>query len=671
MFKHFIDPNLTLLFPILGLLFCLPLVAQNSEFADPEYYLVDSLILDDYTLEYQMILEDALEDYHNTTSAIEKLQALQKVSFNRDYEDCYLYGHALESEAQKFLQTASTSKDQRIGNTFLAKARALNAVNAFVHTENESFDAYMPIIQEQLRICEQYNDIHAQSFILTVVSWSIEIPDIQETFLQKNLTLWKAQGDVVKEAEASLYYNDYKWMAEDNLDSLNYYLSQIEPIFQKHQANDLLLELYFTAVIEFQNGGKVLESIQYGKKALEHLKIVKDTTDILWFMNVIGNNYVYLGMHHKAAIYRNQSLAIAKQTKSKAEIAVAIFNLGVLDDDLGRPKEAIQKVNQSIQLYKEVKDYRSLAFTYEYLASLLAKQNYPMDTVVALYQKSLAILHTFPNNEEYTYLYASMGDVYKDAQQYDSATIYYNKGLEYAQQTYIKHLSIEPLGGLSEIQRNLGNLNQAETIALKAHQIALQVDRPANISYTSDLLNSIYLQQKDYKSAYAMLELSNAMRDSLDVADLRDQTIINEMTAEYKVKEAQRVAQEKAKKLQAEAKAKTIAARKARVDNIQYSVIFLGIVGLFLSIFRLRQLNISNRLLEAIIFFAFLLLFELILLIVNPWLLQHVTDAPIIVLLVNAGVALIITPIHKYCEQALKKQLIDKPKTKGEEQDLD
>ena len=105
---------------------------------------------------------------------------------------------------------------------------------------------------------------------------------------------------------------------------------------------------------------------------------------------------------------------------------------------------------------------------------------------------------------------------------------------------------------------------------------------------------------------------------------------------------------------------RVLAEETSRRDNLQYSVILLGLLVLGILILGLGKLSLPIRLAEGIIFFSFLILFEFVLVLADPYIDRWSGGAPGIKLLFNAGIAALIFPAHAFFETRLKRRLVKK-----------
>ena len=108
----------------------------------------------------------------------------------------------------------------------------------------------------------------------------------------------------------------------------------------------------------------------------------------------------------------------------------------------------------------------------------------------------------------------------------------------------------------------------------------------------------------------------------------------------------------------------------ARIDRrnlLQYSGILIFIVAFFITLLFSGRLNIPVRLAEGGIFFTFLLVFEFLLVLTDPYLEQYTGGEPAYKLIINAGLAGLIFPLHSIAETRLKRRLFKNKRRKVEE----
>ena len=117
------------------------------------------------------------------------------------------------------------------------------------------------------------------------------------------------------------------------------------------------------------------------------------------------------------------------------------------------------------------------------------------------------------------------------------------------------------------------------------------------------------------------------------------------------------------RKKQEEEQARIDKEATTRSNLLQYSAIMFIIIALFITLLFSGKLHIPVRLAEGGVFFTFLLLFEFILVMIDPYIEQYTGGEPGYKLIVNAVLAAMIFPFHSLAETKLKKNLFHAKKT--------
>ena len=91
---------------------------------------------------------------------------------------------------------------------------------------------------------------------------------------------------------------------------------------------------------------------------------------------------------------------------------------------------------------------------------------------------------------------------------------------------------------------------------------------------------------------------------------------------------------------------------------MQYSIIMIAVVSMLIFVLSLGTMKVSNSIVEGAVFFTFLLIFEFILVLVDPYIDRYTGGAPGWKLLINALVAAVIFPLHAYLERLIKRKVL-------------
>ncbi|MBL4658407.1 MAG: hypothetical protein JKX73_10430, partial [Flavobacteriales bacterium] len=163
-------------------------------------------------------------------------------------------------------------------------------------------------------------------------------------------------------------------------------------------------------------------------------------------------------------------------------------------------------------------------------------------------------------------------------------------------------------------------------------------------------LSEIYERTGQFQNAFDHYKLYNTLKDSTfneekskDLGKLEAKHEMEMANAERK-----RTEQEQARILEEKIN---------RRNLLQYSGALIFIVALLIAITFSGRLNTPIRLAEGIIFFTFLLLFEFILVYLDPYVDNWTGGEPAYKLIINAGLAGLIFPLHSFFEIKMKQRM--------------
>jgi tetratricopeptide (TPR) repeat protein len=240
------------------------------------------------------------------------------------------------------------------------------------------------------------------------------------------------------------------------------------------------------------------------------------------------------------------------------------------------------------------------------------------------------------------FYYMKLGEVYHYANKPDSA-IYY---LELAEPGFEKDFSDKNRQTLYvEIAESYSLLKQTQRAILyyeKGLALKLQVNNPANVAEYSDSLSLLYEQLQDYKKAFYYSRQGIVLKDSLrGLANQKDIASI-EVNNEKKRhdKELELIAQHKLVR-----------------RNLQYMAITIFITVFFFLLIVIGMFPVSKITVKLLGYFAFISLFEFIVLLIDP-LLHHLTDGePLKIWLIKIVLIALLVPLQHYLEHGLVRFL--------------
>ena len=284
-------------------------------------------------------------------------------------------------------------------------------------------------------------------------------------------------------------------------------------------------------------------------------------------------------------------------------------------------------------------------------------------------------------------LHCNMGYEFMLLNKQDSALKYFQSSYEYFNITADKYQLDVTLNGLSGLQLALNNEELALGYDREAEKYALIYKDTAVLSYTYFNMAQYYLKsdQKDSSILYATRSLLFAHRANVLSNVIRagkllikvDSTQDDKKTLQYyKIIQAasdslnnrQRMMEIQNMSFNETVRQSEIAEKQKKETDerkldIQYAVIFLGII-IFIILFLLlsRTIIVNERLISFFAVLGLLVVFEFINLLIHPWLESFTHESPVLLLLALVLIASMLIPLHHKLEHWIREKLIIKNK---------
>ena len=191
-------------------------------------------------------------------------------------------------------------------------------------------------------------------------------------------------------------------------------------------------------------------------------------------------------------------------------------------------------------------------------------------------------------------------------------------------------------------------LNKTDSMVFytkKAIEIGDSTSNHAAVLDAANLLSKYYSAKGNFSTYHIYKELA-AKKDSI-INDNKRTARIEQLKLQEEIRQEGIVA-------------KNLELAELRSQNIQKGIIIGLIITLFIALLIFSQKNIHPRAIEALSVIVLLLAFEFITLIIHPYVEKLTHHNPIYMLMILAGVAAILGPLHHRLTHLLKHKLVHK-----------
>ncbi|MBL4656047.1 MAG: tetratricopeptide repeat protein, partial [Bacteroidia bacterium] len=413
-------------------------------------------------------------------------------------------------------------------------------------------------------------------------------------------------------------------------------------------------------------------TLNHYQKALSLATAINHKKLIARCNNSMGRIYMRKSDYPQALHYYNEALSINEQLKDKKAMAGNYNNIGNIYTNQSSYPLALTYYFKSLKIEEEQSNKQGMAASYNNIGIIYDNQStYPL--ALTYYFKALKIKEEQGNKQGMASSYNNIGTLYTTLYEQgdsppaggvgewaaenpikllDSAMYYQQKALAINKELSDEFGMTFELSGIASILRIKGKYSQAIGYYQQCAQLADSIGALQKESEAHSGLSTCYEKLNNHKLALDHYKQYSTLKDSIFNEEKSKDLGKLEAKHEFEMAELQ-------KKQQEEEWTKVEAARINRRNDLQHSAILIGIFILFGSLFLLGKLSIPNWLIELSVFIPFLILFEFLLVLLDPSIESWAGSEPAFKLLFNAGLAGMMFPLHQFFEGKLKKRIVN------------
>jgi len=316
-------------------------------------------------------------------------------------------------------------------------------------------------------------------------------------------------GEIRGEAEA-LNYIAYGHRNQSNLALARTDAQESVRLFK--QAGDRWGEAqgYNTLGLIEADDGRFADALGYHLKALEIREADKDKEGLSYTYNNLGNAYRNMGEYAKALDYHQRGLQLKKELGNKSSEAYSHQNIGLVYFAMKDYPNALAAYQRSLAIREQLNDHRMVASSLNSIGSVEALT--APAAALKTYQRSLALRRQVGDSRGEMATLRNMSDVQKQLGRLDEARATLDRALAVGTGLDAPLLRANTIKALSEVEAAQGNY-----AAAYQHQLEFQSTRDSIFSQeTAERFHHLETARDTERTQQQiqLLERENALRDS-------------------------------------------------------------------------------------------------------------------------------------------------------------
>ena len=515
-----------------------------------------------------------------------------------------------------------------------------------------------------------------------------------------SLSIGYSQDQVLDSAEAQVF-NDQAWEIMYSYPDSAYglciqALDLITPDWGGVEHHSLTATLFNTLAVIKWIQTDYPKALMYFNQSLELREDIGDSLGMASTLNNIGNIYYPQAQYPSALKYFLKSLKIRDilnnsadsntVNKNKKGLADAYLNIGNVHYAQFEYENALEYYFMAVEIQEEIADgpditavrhgKQAMALSLNNIGGVYMDQsNFPLG--LDYFIKALKIRLALANKKGVAQSYSNIGSLY--------LTMY-----THYQSEEEKYRDLPTASTWWAETNPVQLLDTAMVYQQRAYRISKELSDKYGMTFRLYGMARIYYKKKEYTTSIEFYQKAELLSDSISALRLNTDChsgmarcyeklgkyqLALEHFKTFSLQKDSMFNEEKNKDLgkleakhefeTAESERKRFDTEKSRVQNerihrrdlLQYSVIAIVIVLIFATVIALTRISISPRLLEGLIFLSFLLFFEFMLVLLDPYIERFSGGAPAFKLIFNAALAAFIFPLHSFFEVKLKRRI--------------
>jgi len=283
--------------------------AQN--YGDKEYYLIDSLNLDELSKNDSELIEQTLKTYHNTTEVIDKVKALGKITEGMMHDDWVRYNLFVKEMIEAKLATnLSDDLEKRYLHSL---ATAVNNMG-IDHNQKGKIPEALACFHRSLKIQERIGDKDGAATTINNIGTIYHIQeDVDKTleYLLKSLKIREEIGDKKGIAQSLNNVGSIYLKLTDHPKALGYFKRALN--INEEIKNKEGIAYSLTNIGHVYDTDNQLLGLTYHKRSLKLREEIGDRKGQVTALLSIGSNLFKLGNKKEAEFYTKRSYDLGSE----------------------------------------------------------------------------------------------------------------------------------------------------------------------------------------------------------------------------------------------------------------------------------------------------------------------------------------------------------------------
>lgn len=286
-------------------------LSYAQHYGDKDYYLVDSLNLDELSEDDANLIKEALKTYHSSTEDIDKVKAIGLITESMMHDDWEKYNLLVKELVEQHL---ATNLPPELEKRYLhSLATAINNMG-IAHNQKGEIPEALACFHRSLKIQERIGDKNGTATTINNIGTIYNIQgNVEKTleYLLKSLTIREEIGDKKGIAQSLNNLGSIYLKLTDNPKALGYFNRALK--INEEIKNKEGIAYSLTNIGNVHDVDNHLLGLTYHKRSLKIRQEIGDRKGQATALFSVGNDLFELGKREEALVYAKQSYQLGNQ----------------------------------------------------------------------------------------------------------------------------------------------------------------------------------------------------------------------------------------------------------------------------------------------------------------------------------------------------------------------
>ena len=287
----------------------------------------------------------------------------------------------------------------------------------------------------------------------------------------------------------------------------------LKAVLHKQKEDTNKVKLLYNLSFSYTMGSYADTALVYAQRALDLAEKLNYEPGIFWSEITLGESFALLGNYPLSLEYNFKALALAKKLNHPLKLCFGNGGLAACYYYMGDYNTSIKYAREVIKIMEPL-NRSDMYWMWIQMSKAFHSMGQP-DSAIQFAKMAHEKINDIPSVYVKSVMAPVLANAYAGKGNYDSALLYYRKGISFSIKSHTQIHLIDNYYGIAEVYKAKGNLDSALWYSKKILTEKITKTYPAGLLKAATMLADIYESKNNPDSALKYLKTAIVIKDSL------------------------------------------------------------------------------------------------------------------------------------------------------------